>query len=185
MTYEGFADLDVYGLVNNPLVEATDVNVGASTEKSWRKKTPDEILDDINSVLVDTWSASEYDLTGMANHILIDPSSFAYITTRKVSEAGNVSILTYILENNIAKNQGRDLVIVPCRWCSGAGSGSTNRMVAYVNEKEKIKIDIPVMLSRVMTQPNVEQMAYLTAYAGQIGQVKVMYYQTIRYRDGI
>ena len=58
-------------------------------------------------------------------------------------------------------------------------------MVAYVNEKEKVKIDIPVSLSRVMTQPNVEQMAYLTAYAGQIGQVKIMYYETIRYVDGI
>ena len=36
-----------------------------------------------------------------------------------------------------------------------------------------------------MTQPNVEQMAYLSAYAGQIGQVKIMYYETIRYVDGI
>ncbi len=185
MTYEGFADLDVYGLVNQPTVTTKVAPNGAAGTATWKTKTPDEILNDINNALVETWEASEYDLTGMANHILIDPSNYAYITTRKVSEAGNVSILTYILENNIAKNQGRDLVIVPCRWCSNAGEGNTNRMVAYVNEKEKVKIDIPVSLSRVMTQPNVEQMAYLTAYAGQIGQVKIMYYETIRYIDGI
>lgn len=185
MTYEGYEDLDVYGLVNNPKVASEVAQNGESGEASWKSKTPDEILNDINSVILETWTASEYDLTGMANHILIDPSNYAYIVTRKVSEAGNVSILQYILENNIAKNQGRDLEIVPCRWCTGAGAGDTNRLVAYVNEKEKVKIDIPVMLNRVMTQPNVEQMAYLTAYAGQIGQVKIMYYETIRYKDGI
>lgn len=185
MTYEGYESLDIYGIVNHPLVSNELANEGASGETDWRNKTADEILDDINSVIVETWEASEYDLTGMANHILIDPSNYAYIVTRKVSEAGNVSILQYILENNIAKNQDRDLMIFPCRWCTGAGAGSTNRMVAYVNEKEKIRIDIPVMLGRVMTQPDVQQMAYLTAYAGQIGQVKIMYYETIRYKDGI
>lgn len=185
MTYEGYEELDVYGLVNHPEVETENVKNGAGGQATWRTKTPDEILDDINSAILETWEASEYDLTGMANHVLIDPSNYAYIVTRKVSEAGNVSILQYILENNIAKNQGRDLEIFPCRWCTGAGVGQTNRMVAYVNEKEKVKIDIPVTLGRVMTQPNVEQLAYLTAFVGQIGQVKIMYYQTIRYKDGI
>ncbi len=185
MTYEGYKTLDVYGLVNHPLVNAEMVRNGAAGTATWRTKTPDEILDDINSVVTETWEASEYDLSGMANHLLIDPSNYSYIVTRKVSEAGNISVMQYILENNIAKNQDRDLMIYPCRWCTGAGEGGTNRMVAYVNEKEKIRIDIPVMLGRVMTQPNVEQMAYLTAYAGQIGQVKIMYYETIRYKDGI
>lgn len=187
MTYEGYDSLDIHGLVNHPLVENEMAQVGAKGATEWKKKTPDEILEDINSVVVETWEDSEYDLTGMANHILIDPSNYAYIVTRKVSEAGNISILQYILENNIAKNQGRDLMIYPCRWCTGAGAGASdkNRMVAYVNEKEKVRIDIPVMLGRVMTQPDVQQMAYLTAYAGQIGQVKIMYYETIRYKDGI
>ena len=185
MTYEGYETLDIYGLVNHPLVDDELVQAGTGGDTTWRSKTPDEILDDINSAILETWEASEYDLNGMANHILIDPSNYAYIVTRKVSEAGNVSILQYILENNIAKNQDRDLMIYPCRWCAGAGASGKNRMVAYVNEKDKIRIDIPVMLGRVMTQPSVTEMAYMTAYAGQIGQVKIMYYETIRYKDGI
>lgn len=185
MTYEGYESLGIYGLVNNPLVQSEMAENGTAGASEWKKKTPDEILNDINSLVLETWEASEYDLTGMANHILVDPANYAYIVTRKVSEAGNVSVLQYILENNIAKNQDRDLMIYPCRWCTGAGASQKNRMVAYVNEKEKVRIDIPVMLGRVMTQPNVEQMAYLTAYAGQLGQVKIMYYETIRYKDGI
>ena len=185
MVYEGYADLDVYGLVNNPDVTATAVPAGVSTDTEWTKKTPDEILDDINNALLATWTASEYDVEGMANHILIPPAQYAHIVTRKVSDAGNISILQYLLENNIAKNQGVDIQIFPSRWCAGAGAGNTDRMVAYRNDKDKIRIDLPVTLNRVMTQPVVQQMAYMTAFAAQIGQVKIMYNQTIRYMDAI
>lgn len=185
MVYEGYADLDVYGLVNNPDVTATAVPAGVSTDTEWTKKTPDEILDDINNALLATWTASEYDVEGMANHILIPPAQYAHIVTRKVSDAGNISILQYLLENNIAKNQGVDIQIFPSRWCSSAGAGNTDRMVAYRNDKDKIRIDLPVTLNRVMTQPVVQQMAYMTAFAAQIGQVKIMYNQTIRYMDAI
>lgn len=193
VVYEGFPELDVFGLVNNPAVVAELAPVRAGVEEAnadpedrqWKNKTADEILDDINSLINETWMSSEYDLTGMANHILIDPVNYAHITSRKVSEAGNVSVLTYILENNIAKNQGREIFIAPSRWCAGAGTGRTNRMVAYVNDVDRVKIDLPVTLSRVMTQPVVQQLAYLTAYAGQIGQVKFLYTQCARYMDGI
>ena len=184
MTYQGYTELGVYGLVNNAGITASTAATGAGGYTTWVSKTPDEILDDINTVLNYTWAQSEYDLSGMANHILVPPAAFIYLQ-RKVSAAGNVSIMQYVMENNVATAQGRQIVIVPCRWCEGAGVGSTNRMVAYVNDKDKVKIDIPVMLNRVMTQPDVQQMAYLTAYAGQIGQVKFLYTQCARYMDGI
>lgn len=185
MVYQGFTDLDVYGLVNSPMVTvSTAAAVGTGSTTTWSTKTADQILDDINTVLNYTWAQSEYDLSGMANHILVPPSAFIYLQ-RKVSEAGNVSIMQYIMENNVATAQGREITIVPCRWCEGAGVNGVNRMVAYVNDKDRVKIDIPVMLNRIMTQPVVDKMAYLTAYSGQIGQVKFLYTQCVRYLDGI
>lgn len=185
MVYNGVEEEDVYGLVNNPTVTITTVAKGKAGKTDWSTKTADEILDDINTVLTEAWTNSEYDLGGMPNHILVSPQQYTYIATRKVSEAGNVSILTYLLENNIAKNQGVDLVIVPSRWCVGAGLSSTNRMVAYVNDESKTLIDIPVPLMRAMTQPSVGDVAYLTAYMANIGQVKFLYNQCVLYADGI
>ena len=121
----------------------------------------------------------------MANHILIPPMQYTYLATRKVSSAGNVSILSYLLENNIANNQGVDLAICPSRWCTGAGLNGTDRMVAYVNDESRIVIDIPVPLMRAMTQPVVEKMSYMTAYAANIGQTKVLYPQCCLYADGL
>jgi len=185
LTYTGLPNMNIYGLVNNPALVASAAPNGAGGTATWKTKTPDEILADVNNIITATWAASEYDLSGMANHILIPPDQYTYLVSTKVSNAADKSILQYLLDNNIGKNQGVDLVIVPSRWCVGAGTGGKDRMVAYVNDEDRVIIDLPVPLSRIMTQPNVTEMAYLTAYAAQLGQVKFLYTQCARYMDGI
>lgn len=185
IVYTGISTMNIYGLVNSPVITAAAVANGAGGTAAWSTKTPDEILNDVNQVITATWAASEYDLTGMANHILIPPAQYTYIVSTKVSNAADKSILQYLLDNNIGKNQGIELTIAPSRWCIGAGAGGKDRMVAYVNDEDRVNFDLPVPLSRVMTQPEVTQMAYLTAYAAQIGQVKFLYPQCARYADGI
>ncbi|HBJ2623559.1 TPA: DUF2184 domain-containing protein [Clostridium botulinum] len=185
IVYKGVEEEKVYGLVNDPNVVTTIAKNGASGKATWKDKTPDEILDDVNTAINDAWKYSEYDNSGIPNHILISPQNYAYIVSRKVSEAGNISILNYLLENNIAKNQQVDLAIEPSRWCVGAGTGKTDRMVSYVNDESKVLIDIPVPLMRAMTQPSVENIAYMTAYMANIGQVKFLYYECVSYTDGI
>jgi hypothetical protein len=186
--YVGISKTGTFGLVNNPLVTAGSVVAGVSTFLTWAKKTAVEILNDVNSIINATWIASEYDLSGMANQILIDPSNYAFIANTPISLLGlngATSLLDYLLKNNIAVNQGRGLKIFPSRWCIGAGVGATQRMVAYVNEENRLNMDLTVPLSRVLTAPNVQSASYETLYAAQIGQVKVLYTQCIRYADGI
>lgn len=183
--YKGFTRLGTTGLLNDANVVVTTAAKGASGKLAWATKTPDEILQDINQALVDAWIASEYDLDGMPNHILVPPSQYAYLVKQKVSEAGNISVLNYLLENNIAKNQGRDIIIEPCRWCIKAGSGGTDRMLVYVNDEDKVNFDITVPINRMATDIDLRATAYLTLYVAQIGQVKFNYYQPVRYVDGI
>lgn len=183
--YLGFDSIGTSGLINDKKVTVGTVVNGAAGSPLWTKKTADEILQDINNALVEAWKASEYDLSGMPNHILIPPENYAFIVRQKVSDAGNISILEYLLQNNIAKNQGVDIAIEPCRWCIKAGTGKTNRMVVYVNDEDKVNFDITVPITRAMTQPSVERAAYLTLFAAQIGQIKFNYYQPVRYFDGI
>ena len=183
--YTGFTDMGMTGLLNDANVVVSQVEVGKSGQRTWKDKTPDEILQDVNTALVEAWTASEYDLKGMPNHILISPAAYAYITLHKVSEAGNVSIMEYLMENNIAKDQGVSISIEPCRWCVGAGVGQTDRMMVYVNDEDMVNFDITVPITRAMTAPSVERAAYLTLYAAQIGQVKFNYFQPVRYYDGL
>ncbi len=187
-TYLGQSAYGTTGLLNDTNITAASVATGVSTKTTWKDKTTIEILNDVDDAIVAGWAAAQYDNSAIPNHILIDPTNFAYINRTMVSVNGYpapISILKYLLENNIAKAKGVDLFIGECRFCTGAGTGSTNRMVCYVNQKRFVGMDVPVPLSRVMTQPNVGTGSYDSLYMSNIGQVKVHYYEPFIYRDGI
>lgn len=184
--YLGQAAYGTPGLLNHPkVIVGAVVKNNAGTSTLWKNKTPDEILNDINQLIVAAWAESQYDPSAISNHVLIDPANYAYIASTKVSLAADKTILEFVLANNIAKQKGSELFIGECRFCAGIGTGGTNRMVAYVNEKRFVDMPVPVTLSRVMTQPVVDTASYDSLYVGNVGQVRVKYTQPIRYADGI
>lgn len=185
LVYQGFTNVGITGLINSTLVTSSMVPTGASGQTGWETKTVDEILWDINKVLTEAWAAAEYDESAMPNHLLLPPAKYAYLVSTRIGTSADENILGYILKNNIANQQGKNLMIFPCRWCAGAGTGGADRMVAYVNDKNFLYFDLPVPLTRAMTQPVALQFAYITIFAAQMGQVKILYTQPIRYADGI
>lgn len=185
LVYRGFISVGFTGLVNDVNIIRSTAPNGAAGSPLWQNKTVDEILWDVNKTLTEAWAASEYDESAIPNHLLLPPDKYAYIVSTRIGTSGNENILDYLLRNNLATNRGGNLYIAPCRWCSGAGTGKTDRMVAYVNDRDKVYFDLPVPLTRAMTQPVALQFAYITIYAAQMGQVKWLYYQPARYMDGI
>lgn len=185
LVYGGFTNVGIQGLVNSDNITRKMADAGASGDTEWTTKTVDEILWDINKAITEAWAASEYDDSAMANHILLPPTKYAYIASTRIGTSGDRSILDYLLENNIAKNQGKELHIYPSRWCSGVGTSNSDRMMVYVNDDNFVYFDLPVPLTRAMTQPVALQFAYITIYAAQMGQVKFLYTQPVRYVDGI
>lgn len=185
LVYRGFISVGFTGLVNDANIVRSTAPNGAAGSPLWQNKTVDEILWDVNKTLTEAWAASEYDESAIPNHLLLPPDKYAYIVSTRIGTSGDENILDYLLRNNLATNRGGNLYIAPCRWCSGAGTGQTDRMVAYVNDRDKVYFDLPVPLTRAMTQPVALQFAYITIYAAQMGQVKWLYYQPARYMDGI
>lgn len=188
--YLGFSEFGTTGMLNNPSVISSLVaqNAGA-TSRLWVNKTADEILKDVNDLIYAVWVASEFTL--YPNQINLPTAAYNTIATRIVSQAGNQSILSYLMQNNIASLAGEPLVIVPCRQCNGiglplsTGGQNTNRMVAYRNDKKYLNFDMNVPLYRLYTSQDPSAVAYMSPYFGQFSEVKVKYTQTIAYRDGV
>ena len=183
--YRGFEELGTTGLVNNPNIPPRLADPGSSGLRTWEHKTPDEILRDVNQAMTDAWYAAEFDNLGIVNHILIPPEKYALLVSKRIGEAGQVSVLTYLLENNLGKAHGIDLKIFPSRWCKGAGIDGTDRMMAYVNHKECIQFDITVPLTRTLSESSAVHHAYLFTYAAQVSEVQFRRTQTVAYYDGI
>lgn len=184
-TYVGFKKYGTTGLVNNADVVVMDASAGTGNTTDWKNKTPDQILRDVNDAILAAWEAAEYDQDAVPNHIIMPYEQFNYIATKKVTELAEKTILTFLLDNNVAKQNGSDLFIGGTVWCKGVGEGGKDRMVVYSNKERFLAMDELVPLTRAMTAPNVEQFCYDTAYAGNLSEVEVFYDQTMVYMDGI
>lgn len=177
------------GLINNSLVtNVTNLPVGDSGSALWSSKTPDEVLADFNFAITSVWTASAYAV--MPNRVLLPPAQFGALATAKVSDAGNVSVLKYVEENNVATRSGQGrLEIVPCKWNVGAGVGGAigtanghDRMVVYTKDKERVRFPM-TLLQRTPVQ--FESIYHKTTYFCRLGVVEVVYPETVGYFDGL
>ena len=127
--YQGFEKVNSTGLVNNPAIARISAATAAGGGTRWSQKTADEILNDINSAISALWKDNDCSIDALPNHILVPVEQFGALVTRKVSDDSGRSILSYVLENNLTTQQGGELIISPCKWCSRAGSSRSDRMV--------------------------------------------------------
>ncbi len=183
--YKGFTKVGTTGLINNAAVTrvTADPHTEGGTDTEWSNKSADEILADINRALTAVWAANDMADNALPNHILIPVEQFGALVTRKVGDDGDKSILTYVKENNITSQQGKNLVISPCKHCYHAGTNSTDRMVVYINDADMIEFEMTQPLTRWEMER--VSLAYKTPYVGQISEVKFKYPTTVYYMDGI
>ncbi|WP_312428311.1 DUF2184 domain-containing protein [Lacrimispora sp.] len=195
MTYDKHMDANAYvgikrygstGLINNPNVTtANAASTGTGNLTTFKSKTPNQILQDINDAILAVWATAEYDREAIPNHILMPYEQFNYLATTRVSELAEKTILTFLLENNVSKQNGTELYIGGASWCKGSGAGGTDRMVVYINTERYVAMDELAPLNRAMTQPNASHLCYDTAYLANLSEVQMFYENIMRYVDGI
>ena len=181
MIYVGDSAVGAEGLVNSTLVTSGSVPNGAGSSPLWVNKTPDEILKDVNDMITAAWQASGFSVC--PDKLLLPPAQFAYISSQKISTAGNVSILTFLEDNSISlRVNGRKLDIQPLKWLTGRGAAGADRMVAYTNDEERVRF--PMVPIRRET-PYYLGIKFNAPYIWAFGEVEFVYPETAVYRDGI
>ena len=185
--YVGDTVLNVTGLVNSAVVTVGNVAAGGAGFTQWTTKTPDEILADVNTLLTNCWAASGWSV--IPNELRLPPAQYGYIVAQKVSANADKSILTYLLENNLAKQNGTPLNIQPLKWLIGRGVGGTpgqlgtvDRMLAYTNEERFVRF--PMVPIRRET-PYFLGIKFNAPYIWAFGEFEFVYPETVLYRDGI
>lgn len=172
--YIGDSGLGVAGMLNLP--DITPLAAAAA----WTATTdPDVILQDINLLLTDVWMRSGYAVCPAK--IGLAPELFGLLTIKKVSSAGNISVLEYVKINSIAfQENGEPLEIVSIKWASKRGAGGSHRIVAYTQDEKYIRFPMVPLLNTPLEYRSMQQ---LTVYYGKMGQVEAPYSNTISYLD--
>ena len=185
--YLGDTDLGVYGLCNSPNVTASNVVNGAASSPLWANKTAQEILTDIRSLEIATWTAAAFAvaprqiLVPAAKYpLLLQPMTILQGTT-PVAPGG--SIADYIARNSLCMEQnGVPLEIHPVKWLTGAGAGGTDRMVAYTRAYDRVRFPMTTLLQTPLETAGLFKR---TTLYSRIGVTEFVYPETVRYADGI
>ena len=171
--YIGDSDLGITGLLN--LSQVTPI----SAAKAWATATPDEIVQDFNLLLSQAWVNSGYAIC--PKKVGLAPELFGLLASKKVSDAGNISVLEYVKINCIAfQENGAPLEIVSMKWASKRGASGAHRVVAYTQDEKFIRFPLVPLLNTPLEYRGLYQ---LTTYYGRLGQVETPYGNTISYMD--
>lgn len=179
--YIGDTTFGNFGLVNSDKVTPVSAGAKAAGGTTWAVATPDEILSDVNTLLTSCWLNSGYAI--VPGKLLLPPTLYGLLVARKVSDAGNISILKYVMENSIANQvNGSPLDIQPVKWLTGRGAGSTNRAVAYTDDESRVRFP---MVPIIRSNPYYQGIRWATVYYALLGEVEFVYPETLLYMDGI
>lgn len=175
--YIGDAELGETGMVNSSVV----TNVSNALTGTWSTATADQILADVNDLLNSTWAESAFAVCPA--ELRLPPVQFSQLVSRKVSDAGNISVLEYLRINSLTNAlTGRPLNIQPLKWLTGRGAAGKDRMMAYTNEKDRIRFPLVPLQRTPLEYRGIRQ---ITTYYGRLGVTEVVYPETVGYRDGI
>lgn len=185
--YMGDAALGFGGMLNHALMTNTGNNASGT---KWSSATPAQILGDVNDILQSIIGAAGQAM--VPNEMRLSWPDFGLLTSTLISTAGNISILRFLLQNNIVVATGQGLNIQPRKWLlgtgnsfggfSGMGPAPTNALYAYRKEESRIRIPVVPLLRTPLQYDGIYQK---TTYYGRIGVVENVYPELTALRTGI
>ncbi|ACA20240.1 conserved hypothetical protein [Methylobacterium sp. 4-46] len=132
------------GLLNHPAVTtglAAATGEGGAT--AFARKTPEQILADVNGQLVGLFTASA--TVEMADTLLLPYEQMLGLGLRRIDAVNPVTILDWIRRHNVyTLETGQDLTILGVRGLENAGAGGSARMVAYRRDPTVLKLWLPM-----------------------------------------
>ena len=172
------------GLVNNSAVTAGSApatGTGSSTE--FEDKTPEQIVADVNGALTGIFTGSN--TVELADTLLLPYQHLTALSTRRIDDLSQVTILEWIRRNNIyTLETGQPLDIFGVRGLESAGSGGTARMVAYRRNPTVLKLWMP-MPFRFFPAWQTGPWRFDVPGAFRLGGVDIRRPGACRYVDGI
>lgn len=168
------------GLFNSDdkvLVTTID-NSGASAANSgFKGMTDEEVVSFFNGVIA-------YYLKNSGNNLAILPTRFLVPTfvgsdlSGRMSALYTASLRNYIIKNNLATDESETevkLTILSRPALDTLGSSGHGRIVAYRKDKDFVRMDMPYPMQHYITLPNIERMAYTSAFVAQISEIELPY----------
>jgi len=165
------------GLLDYPGISEVSLQAdGTGTTKTWATKTADQIVRDINDMVdavMEPTSARE-----VPDTLLLPIAQYNDIATRRIGEAGEKTLMKYILENSP--------YIKRIDWLSelkGFGAGGTDRALVGIFDEDHITLEIPQPFEQFEAQQ--EGMEFTIPCHSECAGTIIYYPLAFAFADGI
>lgn len=168
------------GLINDPNVPVANVAAtGTGSTTTWANKSPDviskDIWDAVNAVEAQTGE------THTATTVGLPTAKLRYIEQTRMTD-GSGRIIDFIRGDNAAG--GRTIQFTNIRELAGAGASSTDRMIAWDNDRQVAQFHLPG--DHTFLQPRqASDMTYSVGGIMNVGGTEIRLPKAVTYRDGI
>ena len=84
----------------------------------------------------------------------------------------------FIVDHNLGVDESDGKVSLKIKSrpdLNSLGAGGHGRIVAYKNDKTFVRIDMPYPMQHYITLPNIDKMAYTSAFVGQVSEIQMPY----------
>lgn len=180
IAWYGDAGSGLPGFLTNPNIPTGSVAQNAAgTSTKWVDKTPGEILEDVNDLFGTIYASTRK--KERPNTLLLPTKQWNYITSTPRSDNSDTTIANYLVQNSPFLSSVDDIIAAP--EMEGAGTGSTDMMVAYDRNPDKLTLEVPLELQFLPVQErglNLEVPAW-----AKTGGVIVYYPMSARFAYGI
>lgn len=177
IVYIGNEDKGTTGLLNNPDAIANEQNLAVN----WLGTTPDPdgIVKDINDMFTAAWQRTGYNV--LPKRMLMSPILYSRLVEMKVSQAGNCSVLNYVKENSIVKNElGVMPEILSLKWLDPAiPNAIPNRIIVY--DKDERYLRIPYVPMQRLFPNEIINNSFKATYYAKYGGMELVYPETLNY----
>lgn len=184
VAFFGDARKNYTGLLNSPYVTAgSAAATGAGNSTRWGDKTPDEILADFNTVLTGQFTGTLG--AEMADTVIMPYTQMLDIATRRLNDLSQVTILQWLLDNNVYRIQtGQQLTIRGVWGLETAGAGGLPRLCAYRRDPSVVCLYMPMPFQFLQAWQQ-GPIRYEVPGIMRISGVEVRRPGAFRYLDGI
>jgi hypothetical protein len=176
IAFNGDTTYGLYGLANQPNAQLYTVPNGGGGTATWATKTSDEILADLfgigDQVVTTTRNAEKPDT------LILPQAQYSLISRKRIDDTVSETILTYFQRTS---SHIRNIEV----WdaLDGAGSGGTDRMIAYTRSPDVLELIIPREFEQLDGQPR--NLEIVVPCLARTGGVVVYLPKAVVYGDGI
>jgi hypothetical protein len=171
----GDAENGLYGLLNQPNAQVYTVPNGAGGTATFATKTAEEMLADLFGM--EEQATSTTNGLEPPDTLIMPKAQLSLLRRTMVPDTMGVSVLNHFLATSDSiKN------VESWEKCKAAGSGGTDRMVAYRRDPNKLQLIIPQEFESLPPEPR--NLEFVINNHGRIGGVHAYFPLSIVYGDG-